>query len=175
MNEFEAIYREYFRDVYLYIWGLSKDEHVAEEVTEEAFFHAMKALKGFRGDCDIRVWLCQIAKREYFQYLRKNKRLRLTDFSEESGAETAVNIGAKYTASVSGSIEERLVDSETALRIHKVLHNMPEPYKEVFQLRLFSELSFEQIGDIFDKSANWACVTYHRARAKIQKEMEGKE
>jgi len=60
------------------------------------------------------------------------------------------------------------------VRIHKLLHTMPEPYKEVFQLRVFGELSFTQIGDVFDRTANWACVTFHRARAMIQKEMEEK-
>ena len=83
MTDFEAIYKEYFRDVFLYVQGLSRDEHIAEEVTQETFFHAMKAVKDFRGDCDIRVWLCQIAKNEYYSYLRKNKRLVPTDFAED--------------------------------------------------------------------------------------------
>lgn len=161
MTEFEAIYKKYFRDVYLYILGLSKNEHIAEDITEETFFKAVKALERFRGECDIRVWLCQIAKNEYYMYLRKNKRLVETEFPDEL---EETNVG----------IEQRIVDSETAVRIHKILHNLPQPYKEVFQLRVFGELSFEQIGEIFEKSANWACVTYHRARAKIQKGMEEK-
>ena len=84
MTEFEAIYKEYFRDVYLYILGLSGNEHIAEEITEETFFKALKALDSFRGECDIRVWLCQIAKNEYYFFLRKNKRLVMTDFLEQS-------------------------------------------------------------------------------------------
>lgn len=185
MTEFESIYREYFRDVYLYILGLSRDEHIAEEVTQETFFRAMKAIKGFRGDCDIRVWLCQVAKNEYFSYLRKNKRMMLTDFSEEADGISAHDkkgspggdsflAGKSRNNRAESSIEQQLIDSETAVRIHRLLHNMQEPYKEVFQLRVFGELSFEQIGSVFEKSANWACVTYHRARNKIQKEMEEK-
>lgn len=73
MTGFEVIYREYFRDVFLFVLGLSKDEHIAEEVTEETFFRALDGIGKFRGECDIRVWLCQIAKNEYFQYLRKRK------------------------------------------------------------------------------------------------------
>lgn len=80
--------------------------------------------------------------------------------SDRSGSRQAVNV------------EQQLADSETAARIHRILHGMKEPYKEVFYLRVFGELSFEQIGGIFGKNANWACVTYHRARMKIQKEME---
>lgn len=171
MTAFEAIYKEYFRDVYLYVLGISHDEHTAEEVTQETFFRAMKAVKDFRGDCDIRVWLCQIAKNEYYSYLRKNKKLELMDLAEGSDNGEGVRL---LTAAKTKDIEQQLLDNETAVRIHKLLHSMPEPYKEVFQLRVFGELSFEQIGDIFGKSANWACVTYHRARAKIQKEMEAR-
>lgn len=171
MTEFESIYKKYFRDVYLYILGLSGNEHIAEEITEETFFKALKSLNGFRGECDIRVWLCQIAKNEYFTYLRKNGRVQMTDFSERFDEGSGIPEAILADRSVPG-IEQQFVDSETAVRLHKVLHNLPEPYKEVFHLRVFGELSFEQIGDIFGKNANWACVTYHRARAKMQKEME---
>ena len=125
----------------------------------------MDALSEFRGDCDIRIWLCQIAKREYFGWLRKHKRLTSLDASEETQL-------PRSTGSVTVDLEQRLVDQETAVRIHRLLHEMQEPYKEVFQLRVFGELSFEQIGDIFGKTANWACVTYHRAKSKILKAME---
>ena len=70
------------------------------------------------------------------------------------------------------TIEERVEDKDQAMAIHRVLHNLPEPYKEVFSLRVFGQLSFEDIGYIFGRSVNWACVTYHRAKSKIQKEME---
>lgn len=161
MTEFENIYNEYFKDVYLFLLGISGDEQIAEEITEETFFKALKAIHRFRGECDIRVWLCQIAKNEFYMYLRRIKQYDVADFSElENEAKSFVNI------------EQQLIDSEMSLKIHKVLHELPEPYKEVFQLRVFGELSFDKIGEIFGKSANWACVTFHRARQKIQKELE---
>ena len=49
-----------------------------------------------------------------------------------------------------------------------------EPYKEVFQLRVFGELSFSQIAAIFGKTESWARVTYHRAKLKIQERMDEK-
>ena len=79
---------------------------------------------------------------------------------------------SSYQTPATKPLEEQLIDSETAVRIHQLLHDMPEPYKEVFYLRVFGELSFEQIGNIFHKNANWACVTFHRARSKIQKQLE---
>ena len=70
--DFEKIYDTYFDDVYLYVRRLSGNEHVAEEIASETFFKAMSSIKNFRGECDIRVWLCQIAKNSYFSYLKKN-------------------------------------------------------------------------------------------------------
>ena len=71
------------------------------------------------------------------------------------------------------NIEQELTSKEDAMKIHQILHGLKEPYKEVFTLRVFAELSFKEIGSIFGKTENWACVTYHRARKKIQEEMEG--
>lgn len=171
VTDIEEVYKAYFRDIYLYILGLSKNEHIAEEVTEETFFRVVAALPGFRGDCDIRVWLCRIAKNEYFSYLRKNRKSILMDSEDiEKQSESMASVMAGNKAG--RSIEEQLIDSETAAIIHQKVHDLPEPYKEVFHLRVFGELSFEQIGKIFGKTANWACVTYHRAKSKIQKEVE---
>ena len=156
--EFEQIYIKYFRDVYLYIRRLSNSEHIAEEITSETFFKAMKSIDSFRGDCDIRVWLCQIAKNCYYSYIKKADRTECIDNVEiaEQGA----------------SFEERLFRHDTAMQIQKILHDVPEPYKEVFMWRVYAELSFKQIGQIFGKSENWACVTYHRARNKIKEKLE---
>lgn len=165
VTEIETIYKDYFRDIYLYILGLSGDEHIAEDVTEETFFRAMKALPEFRGDCDVRVWLCQIAKNQFYSYVRKNKKSIPTDFSE-------MDEEPSLQMSEETSIEKQLVDSEMAEIIHRKVHELAEPYKEVFYLRVFGELSFEKIGALFGKNANWACVTYHRAKTRIQNEME---
>ena len=156
--EFEKIYTTYFRDVFLYICRLSNDEHIAEEITSETFFKAMNSIDSFRGDCDIRVWLCQIAKNCYYSYLKKAGR---TDSIED------IEIAEQGV-----SLEERLSQQDQAVQIQKILHDIPDPYKEVFMWRVFAELSFKQIGQIFGKSENWACVTYHRARNKIKERLE---
>lgn len=156
--EFEQIYITYFRDVYLFIRRLSNSELIAEEITSETFFKAMKSIDSFRGDCDIRVWLCQIAKNCYYSYIKKADRTECIDNVEiaEQGA----------------SFEEQLFRHDTAMQIQKILHDVPEPYKEVFMWRVYAELSFKQIGKIFGKSENWACVAYHRARNKIKEKLE---
>lgn len=163
MTEFEKIYRDYFDDVYLYILRLSGDENTAEEITSEVFFRAMRSISGFRGDCDVRVWLCQIAKNCYFTYLKKSKKTDSVDDAELS-----------ELPSEESTIEEQFIKHEEAARIGTILHNVSEPYKEVFLWRVFAELSFKQIGQIFCKSENWACVTYHRAKAMIKSRLEDK-
>lgn len=163
MTQFEEIYRTYFNDVYLYIRRLSGNEELSEEITSETFFKAMRGISGFRGDCDIRVWLCQIAKNCYYTYLKKVGRTDSIDDVELS-----------ELPSEESTIEEQCIKHEEAAQIRTVLHNVPEPYKEVFMWRVFAELSFKQIGQIFGKSENWACVTYHRAKTMIKSRLEDK-
>lgn len=161
MTDFEQIYKTYFSDVFLYIKSLSKSESIAEEITSETFFRAMRSIDKFRGDCDIRVWLCQIAKNCFYSYLKKHpNHLSLEDIDPGMMPET------------SDSFEERLSRHGDAMQIHSILHTLGDPYKEVFMLRVFGELSFQQIGTLFSKTENWACVTYHRARKKIIQELE---
>ena len=151
MEDYQEIYTLHFQDVYKYVLALSRDPSLAEEITQEAFFKALKSLDSFQGQCKLYVWLCQIAKNTYLSYLKKHK--------EPEKEET-----------LTSSLEEMMLDKESAFLIHQALHNLPEPYKEVFLLRALGELSFRQIGSLFGKTENWACVTYHRARKKLQKE-----
>lgn len=158
MTEFETIYRRYFTDVELYLRAITKEESLAEELTEQVFFQALKALPTFRGDCDIRTWLCAMARNAYLSHLRKTRP------TEDI---TQIQIPDPRQA-----VEEQVADKQQAMSIHRILHQMPEPYKEVFSLRVFGQLSFEDIGGLFGRTANWACVTYHRAKQKIRDKME---
>lgn len=161
VTEFEKIYRTYFNDVFLYIRRLSNNEHIAEEITSETFYKAMRSIDSFRGDCDIRVWLCQIAKNCYYTYLKKAGQIGSIEDIE------LLNISAQDE-----TVEERLSRQDEAMQIQKILHDVPDPYKEVFMWRVFAELSYKQIGQLFGKSENWACVTYHRARNMIKERLE---
>ncbi len=162
-QEFEAVYRAYFDEVYRFLCSLTRDARLAEELTSDTFFKAMQGIDKFHGGCKMTSWLCQIAKNTYFSYLKKHGRER----SFEEG---------KADWEIPGdTVEQDFLRREESGRIHRILHEMAEPYKEVFTLRVFGELSFEQIGGLFGKTANWACVTYHRAKVKIQKELEEEE
>ena len=159
MLNIQEIYEQYFTIVYRYLLSLSHHTHIAEELTQETFFKALKKVDDFRGDCDLRVWLCQISKNTYYDYQKKNKK-----YAPESQEETE----DIFTS----NLLQNFSDKETAFQVHQVLHRLSEPYKEVFSLRTFGELNFREIGMLFGKSENWARVTYYRARVKIREELE---
>ncbi len=154
MTDFNEIYSQYFKDVHKYVLSLSKNEAVAEEITQETFFKALKSIDKFNGTCKVYVWLCQIAKNTYFSYREKMKK-----YSYDSDIEERVD---------DVNLDNRLFIAESAFEIHKALHNLDEPYKEVFTLRLFGELQFAQIAELFNKTESWARVTYHRAKIKLK-------
>ena len=153
MEDYQTIYAQYFGDVYKYLLSLCWDPVLAEEITQETFFKALKNLDSFRGQCRLYVWLCQIAKNTYFSHLKKRR-------------------DPENQALCADSPEEGPLEQESAFAIHQILHTLPEPYKEVFSLRVLGELSFRQIGILFGKTENWARVTYHRARLKIKEELQ---
>ena len=159
---FEKIYQRYFRDVYRFTLGLTQDEALAEEITQETFFKALKAVDRFDGSKDIRAWLFTIARNTWYSHCRSQKRL----ISQEDLPQDLPS-GVR--------IEERIEDAESAFAIHQFLHAMAEPYKEVFTLRVFGELPYEKIGRLFGKSANWARVTFYRAKVQIIEPMEAME
>ena len=158
-REFEKIYQDNFSVVYRYLLKICHNQHLAEELTSVTFFKVINSIDKFEGKCTITSWICQIAKYSYYGYLRKNKRLvELNSMIEQMDMES--------------DMEEQLIDSMISKEIHKVVNGLDEPYKKVFHLRIFQELSFKQIASIFGKTENWACVTYHRARNKVRERME---
>lgn len=154
--EFEEVFKMYFSDVYKYVLSLCHDKDIAEEVTQETFFKAMRTIDRFNGTCKLYVWLCQIAKNTYFTLQKKHK-----------GTVSEVDIFFSDKL----DIESDYLSKEAVQRLHILLHDMKEPYKEVFTLRLFGELSFAQIGSLFDKSDSWARVIFYRAKKKLQEAM----
>ena len=144
--------------VFSYVMTLAKDRNNAEEITQETFFRAISTDKSFRGDSDGYTWLCAIAKNIFIDEKR-----RYAKEDDELSEELPDN---------DRGIEQKLSDKAMSLKIHSILHQLEEPYKEVFQLRVFGELSFAEIGSIFGKTETWARVTYHRARLKIKERMD---
>lgn len=162
-SDFNEIYALYFQDVYKFLLALCHDEELADELTQDTFFKAMKNYESFRGDCKISTWLCQIAKHSFFLYDKRRKRnVYLDTVSNELADDTNL-------------IEIQLGQKEQAFEIHKLLHHLPEPFKEVFSLRVLGELSFRDIAKLFNKTESWARVTFHRAKLKLIEQIKEEE
>ena len=164
MDDFEAVYRTYFTSVYRYLLRLTGNARTAEEITSETFFKAMRAYPRFHGRCDVRVWLCQIAKNTYFS--SQKSAARLSPLDDESMARLPSGDDAAV---------ERIIRMDDASMLRSLLHQLPQPQQEVFMWRVFAELPCWEIGKIFGKTENWACVTYHRARMQIRRKMEERQ
>ena len=152
----EKLYEAYYMRVFSYAMTLAGDRSLAEEITQETFFRAFSRQSEFRGEASEMTWLCAIAKNFFLDEKRRQKK---TEEIPEDLPETGK------------SIEQRAMDRDTSFRIHVALHALEEPYREVFELRIFGELSFREVGMIFGKTENGARVTYHRARLKLQERM----
>lgn len=157
--DFEKLYNTYYMRVYSFVLTIVKSAHTAEDITQQTFYKALKSLSKFDGRSDEFTWLCAIAKNAAFDELKRQSRLDEPD----------------EVIPASHSVEQAVENDILTLEIHRLLHEMEEPYKEVFQLRVFGELPFSKIGIIFGKSENWARVTYHRAKLKLQERMNGFE
>ena len=152
----ERLYEACYMRVFSYVMTITGDRHQAEEITQETFFRALNRLKDFRGESDEVTWLCAIARNLFNDEMRRHGR----------SGQMPEDMVARDRA-----VEQTAVERDDSFRVHMALHALEEPYREVFELRVFGELSFRQIGQIFARTENWARVTFHRARAKLKERM----
>ena len=149
----EKLFDAYYMKVFSYAMTLTRDRTQAEEITQDTFFRAFATKHRFRGESDEGTWLCAIAKNFFLDKRRRRSRYKtISDDVPDPGKD----------------VEKIVEDRDSSFQIHLVLHQLEEPYREVFMLRVFGELSFREIGIIFKKTENWARVTYYRARMKLR-------
>ncbi len=154
MKEFDAVYGEYRELVRRFLLRLCCDDMLADELTQETFYRAMRAWGRFRGESSPATWLCAIARNLYRDTLKLPREAPLDEALETVRAP---------------DVAEALVASDRMMKAQRLLHRLPEPYREVFTLCTFCELSHAQIGELFEKTESWARVTYFRARQMLQK------
>lgn len=155
--DYEQLYQTYYMQVYSYVMTLAKNQDLAEEITQDAFYRALSTRSSFRQDAGPLTWLCSIAKNLFYDEIRRRQR-RADLFQHDD-------------APANDNVETTVLNGDAAYRVHTILHGLEEPYKEVFSLRVFGELPFAQIASLFGKTESWARVTYHRARLKIKERM----
>ena len=157
-EDIDQIYEEYASMVYKYLRVLTNNDDIAEELTQETFFRAIRKINSFKGDCKISTWLCQIAKYSWYEYRRKNNK------EKDSSLECLENVLVHLD-----DMEKRIIDKNYKMKIYEQIQYLDEDMKNVMLLRLTGDLSFEEIGQIINKSANYARVTYYRGKQKIRK------
>ncbi|WP_312117855.1 RNA polymerase sigma factor [Brevibacillus reuszeri] len=158
MENIEHLYEEYAQTVYKYLFSLSQNADLSEELTQETFYQAMKTIHHFRGECKISVWLCQIAKHLWYNEINKKNKTRSISIDN---LEIPVHTGK--------NVEAAVLQNEEKLALFRMLHRLDEKTKEVMYLRLSGDLSFSEIGDILGQSETWARVTFYRGKQKMMK------
>lgn len=152
MDELTEIYEQHAEQVFKYLITLCRNADLADELTQETFYQAIRSIDNYNGECKMAVWLCQIAKHTYFKYVDKQVK----------------QPNQLHTEDIEESLESTLIDSENKVELFRMIHLLDEPYKEIVLQRLLGDLSFKEIGEIHQRNENWARVTFYRAKIKLR-------
>ena len=154
MQNIEEIYKMHSNTVYKYLFCLTDNEDLSEELTQETFAIAVKEINKFKGECKVSVWLCQIAKHLWYKELKK-KKINIPIQEIENLQETK-------------TVEDIVFEKEDKLKLFKDIQKLDEKSRELIYLRMIGNLDFTEIGEILGKTANWARVNFYRAKQKIR-------
>ncbi len=160
MDSMEQIYKKYAKTVYSFLLSRTNQAELAEELTQETFYQAIGSINRFKGNSSVSTWLCAIAKNVWKTYLQKYNKEDLTEEIEDG---------------ISGSVEHEVLVNWDKVETIKVLHQLEDPMREVMYLRLIANLSFREIGEIMEKTENWARVNYYRGKEKVAQEVKNHE
>ena len=155
MQNMEQIYKEYFETVNKYLFCLTHNSDISEELTQETFYRAVKKIDTYKGECKMSVWLCQIAKNLWYDQCRKNK--KVINLEEELFSGQAID-----------TTEEKVIENDAKISLYKKMQNLDEKTREVMYLRITGELSFKEIGAVLNKTENWARVIFYRGKNKLK-------
>lgn len=157
MDNMENIYNKYANSIKHYIFCITKDIGLAEDIMQETFVVAINQINKFRGDCEISVWLFSIAKKILYKKTKKNSIYNMVPIDE---FELADNI----------SIEEDCINKDNKLKLFEALQKLDLNTREVMYLRLTGDLTFKEIGKILNRTESWTKVTFFRGKQKLIKE-----
>lgn len=155
MDDIESIYKEYFFIVYKYLLCLTHDSELAEELTQDTFVKAIMKINTFKVESKISTWLISIAKNLYFNELKRSRK--------------SIDINKIGQQMCNECVEDIIVLKEEKELLKEKINNLDEISRQVVFFRISGELSFKEIGDLLNKSENWARVTYYRAKNKLLK------
>ena len=155
MQDIKQIYEEYFETVNKYLFCLTRDNDISEELTQETFYKAVQKINTYKGKCKMSVWLCQIAKNLWYDQCRKNKKV--------------INIEENlFDVQAPESTENQVISNDEKISLYKKMQKLDEKTREVIYLRITGELSFKEIATILNKTENWARITFYRGKSKLK-------
>lgn len=157
MQSIEEVYKQHSNTVYKYLFCLTHNEEVAEDLTQETFAIAVKEINKFKGNCKVSVWLCQIAKHLWYRKIKKEKKCQNIPFDE-----------LNYDIETLEKTEDIVIKNEEKIKFFKDIQKLDNNSKEVLYLRMIGNLNFIEIGEILGKTPNWARVTFYRAKQKLK-------
>lgn len=150
INDIEEIYIDNYKIVYKYLLANSHNKDVAEELTQETFYRAVKNINKFKGDSKISSWLCQIAKNLWLAEIKRNKHFKEID-------EKDIVIS-----------DYDVLASEDKINLYKKIQQLDTETRDVIYLRLSGELTFKEISEIMNKTESWVRVTFYRGKEKLK-------
>ena len=156
MQDIEKIYKEYFETVNKYLFCLTHNNDISEELTQETFCKAVKKIDTYKGECKMSVWLCQIAKNLWYDECRKNRKIINTEGHD------ALIIQELNTT------EGQVIANEEKILLYKKMQTLDDKTREVMYLRITGELSFKEIGVILNRTESWARVTFYRGKNQLK-------
>lgn len=158
-DSMDQMYRKHSQMIYAFLLSKCGDGLLAEELTQETFYQAVKSLDRFKGQSSASTWLCGIASNVWLAHLRKQKRSGEIFSSDENGS--------GFLSASAESPEDNFIRKSDNLALMQALHRIKEPMREVLYLRLMGDLPFREIGQIMGQSENWARVTFYRGKTKL--------
>ncbi len=157
MQSIEDMCKDYAKDVFSYLLCITYDKEIAEELTQETMYKAIKNIKKYRGACEINIWLCKIARNEWFMYRKKNNKIKTVPIEEAMDIESNTYV------------EEEIIEKNEREKIYNAIRKLDEETSQIILLRLESDMELKKIGEIFDKNERWARVKYFRGKETIER------
>ena len=157
-----VVYRTYSREIYLYLYGLSHNRQLSEDLMQETFAKALITV--VTADTGIRAWLYKVARNLYFNTYRKDKRLII-------GLENAEN-KAEIRVEIEESLLSKLLRTEREKALYKALNKLEGKKREVLLLQYFSGLSGKDIAKLLNITTENVRILAFRGKKELKLYLE---
>lgn len=160
----EEVYIKYSKLIYRYLYSLSNNRDLSEELMQETFYCAIKNIDSFKNECNIYSWLCQIAKNKWINYQAKNSKMEMLNFDDSIENLLTENF-----------VEDTIMSQNEQTELHKKIQTLDSISREVIYLRINGELPFKEIGKILNKSEVLTRTIFYRAKFKLKERFKNEE